>query len=375
MQPNHNTKIGILFLLFLIITILFYTQYLASNSNNQSLSTSAKTYNQSPAPTCAPPPRRCPQGGTCNAQSKTCVTLSPTGSQQSAAPTCAPPPQRCPGGGTCQANICGTSPSSTVAPNTSLPILKEGEVCQNNSSESLGICDTSLGLYCSAGSSKCNKKSNMGIFIIPPMSVYDSSEYYTMRNDGTLLFTNIDGRISNNMYSLAVRGDQSGDFSKYNSQLIVEYSCKTGEAFKKVIIQNPSLSAFSCDMAKQGDDKITVRYWILNTLDKNFPYQNLKPDGQKEYKTTVLPPPKADLSQVCPVYFIQNMSSLLSKIKPMNETDPFLLPAGKCMRYEPSPSTVADQYIKCITNGNNSAQLQVFQLLEDQEEVDSQCNS
>src|SRR3989338_4353557 len=81
MQPNHNTKIGILFLLFLIITILFYTQYLASNSNNQSLSTSAKTYNQSPSPTCAPPPRRCPQGGTCNAQSKTCVTLSPTGSQ------------------------------------------------------------------------------------------------------------------------------------------------------------------------------------------------------------------------------------------------------------------------------------------------------
>ena len=66
MQPNHNTKIGILFLLFLIITILFYTQYLASNSNNQSLSTSAKVYNQSPAPTCAPPPRRCPQGGTCS---------------------------------------------------------------------------------------------------------------------------------------------------------------------------------------------------------------------------------------------------------------------------------------------------------------------
>ena len=76
MQPNHNTKIGILFLLFLIITILFYTQYLASNSNSLSLSTSAKTYNQSPAPTCAPPPRRCPQGGTCNAQSKTCVTSS-----------------------------------------------------------------------------------------------------------------------------------------------------------------------------------------------------------------------------------------------------------------------------------------------------------
>src|SRR3989338_9099572 len=77
-----NTKIGILLLLLLFISLLFYTQYLSLNSNSLSLLTSAKTYNQSQSPTCAPPPLRCPKGSTCNNQSKTCVSpQTPTGTQ------------------------------------------------------------------------------------------------------------------------------------------------------------------------------------------------------------------------------------------------------------------------------------------------------
>src|SRR3989338_4871219 len=78
MKYSRNTKIGIFILLSLFISILFYTQYFALNSNNLSLSTSAKVSNQSQSPTCAPPPLRCPKGSTCNNQSKTCQTsLSP----------------------------------------------------------------------------------------------------------------------------------------------------------------------------------------------------------------------------------------------------------------------------------------------------------
>src|SRR3989338_10220259 len=77
-----NTKIGILLLLLLFISLLFYTQYLSLNSNSLSLLTSAKTYNQSQSPTRAPPPLRCPKGSTCNNQSKTCVSpQTPTGTQ------------------------------------------------------------------------------------------------------------------------------------------------------------------------------------------------------------------------------------------------------------------------------------------------------
>src|SRR3989338_10859660 len=82
MKYSRNTKIGIFILLSLFISILFYTQYFALNSNNLSLSTSAKVSNQSQSPTCAPPPLRCPKGSTCNNQSKTCISpQTPTGTQ------------------------------------------------------------------------------------------------------------------------------------------------------------------------------------------------------------------------------------------------------------------------------------------------------
>ena len=87
MKFDRNTKIGILFLLLLFVSLLFYTQYLTLNSNSLSLLTSAKTFtNQSPAPTCASLPPKCPKGSTCNNESKTCGsqipgTQIPTGTQ------------------------------------------------------------------------------------------------------------------------------------------------------------------------------------------------------------------------------------------------------------------------------------------------------
>ena len=166
MKLDRNTKIGILFLLLLFVSLLFYTQYLALNSNSLSLLTSAKVSIQSPAPTCAPPPLRCPKGSTCNNQSKTCVSQGnqvPTGTQ---VPT-------------------GIQPTAVI-PITFSPTLKEGQLCVKGHAP-IGVCGT--GLYCN-GYDSCNKKSDL--IISDATGRFDEYHIaYDDYDDGVLLFTNI----------------------------------------------------------------------------------------------------------------------------------------------------------------------------------------